>query len=114
MNNFVLHLGFPRTATTWLQANLTQHPDILYLGRFNNGLRDENRWLSSEVYSFWRHLKNDKVLVKEDKSLLYEQIRELAGDVRQTKVRTIAFSEETLAKPWLDYPNWRVNGKAFI
>ncbi len=94
----LLHVGFPKTATTWLQHILQDNQHVNYLGKYYGVT---NRW-QSEVF-------NDVIVSlrgmgpKVDAQRLDDAILE-AWDANPGK--PIIISEEVLAKPWKGDGEW--------
>jgi len=102
----IIHVGFPRTATTLLQLEIEKHPDVLYLGKSNvSGARGKDKYITENIYNLHKYLDGGNQ--KEDISIgaIYNEINSFIGD--NTNIKSIFMSDETLAKPWVNNNNWR-------
>ncbi len=93
-----LHVGFPKTATTWLQHHLQESQSINYVGKYY-GVKD--RWASDTFFHVWKSLKG---LAPQVDSL--QVIEAMKAVSEQQPEKPIVLSDEVLAKPWKDDPLW--------
>ena len=98
MPETLLHVGFPKTATTWLQYILQNSENIIYIGKFNG---NNERWCSAIFNDVRLSLRSDgpKVGLKK----LEDEIHKIS-DANPGK--PIVLSDEVLAKPWKDDKKW--------
>lgn len=88
----VLHLGYPKTATTTLQIHLfPNHPEIFYLGK-KTGTND---YIAPPMFTLMNQLINAQSHVYEGGHALRNLVRSyLNGE------RTVVISNEALIHPW--------------
>ncbi len=108
MSKIVLHIGFPRTATTWLQSNFHSSEEVIYLGIFNPRSMYKLRWQFESLDTVIRAIKGkiehcdiDPVELEKD----FENFVKTLPEYRQEQ--TIVMSNETISRPWSQNPNWR-------
>jgi len=96
-NRYLLHVGFPKTASTWLQNYLQQSQKINYIGKHVGG----PRWCSEEVKSIRSSLQG---LIE---PYTTEQVNKIIENNLEVDPKLpFVLSDEILAKPWKNNPNW--------
>ena len=98
MPEILLHVGFPKTATTWLQYILQNSENIIYIGKIN-GINE--RWCSAIFNDVRLSLRSDgpKVGLKK----LEDEIHKISDE---NPGKPIVLSDEVLAKPWKGDKKW--------
>ncbi len=93
----ILHVGYPRTATTLLQTALQKHnPGIKFWGRLVEG-RDADRWRPKELFSIWEWVRLGKGGVDVDKARVL--VGSLLEQAREEGMVSAVISDETMSKP---------------
>ena len=95
---YILHVGFPKTASTWLQHHLQNSRKINYIGKHAG----QARWKNDEIKNVRASLQGG---CKDEYS--FEQVNNIINDMMDVNPDyPIVLSDEILAKPWKNYPMW--------
>lgn len=94
---YLLHVGFPKTASTWLQYYLQESTRINYIGKHAG----RERWQSEEIKSVRSSLQGLKVPYSHAE---VDQI--IHATIKVDPNLPIVLSDEVLAKPWKDNDDW--------
>ena len=77
----------------------------MYLGKSNiSGVRNSNRFFSKNIYNFREYLKGSIEKKHIDINKIHKEINSYVES--KNNIRSIFFSDETIAKPWIDNDNW--------
>lgn len=94
---YLLHVGFPKTASTWLQYYLQESQRINYIGKHV----DKDRWASEEMKSVRTSLQG----LREPYS--FSEVQDIIEKtIKVNPELPFVLSDEVLAKPWKDNPEW--------
>ena len=98
-DRYLLHVGFPKTASTWLQHYLQESQRINYIGKHAGG----KRWKSEEIKSIRTSLQG----LREPYS--FTEVHKIISDTIEVNPELpLVLSDEVLAKPWKDKTNWTI------
>ncbi len=94
---YLLHIGFPKTASTWLQYYLQESSNINYIGKHAGG----SRWKSENIKNVRASLQGLRP------AYTYDEVNQIIHDTIDVNLDLpFVLSDEVLAKPWRDNSNW--------
>ena len=96
-SRYLLHVGFPKTASTWLQHYLQDSQRINYIGKHAGG----KRWRSEQIKSVRTSLQGLQT------PYTFSEVQKIIAETIVVNPELpFVLSDEVLAKPWKDKPNW--------
>ncbi len=108
----VIHIGFPKTATTTLQAHVFQHlRGVFYLGKFPKGPPADPR-----LAGFDKHVAVQIAIERDTGLISEERAASLLQAGRAAGLRTVISKEEILVACFGPRPEWNdvnLSGKVF-